>query len=74
MFFRDLLQPMHLLIILGIVLLLFGPGRLPEIGSGLGRSIREFKKAISGKNEEELEVDKSADQSADRPADQSAKK
>ncbi len=46
--FRGLFQPMHLLIILVIVLIIFGPGRLPEIGKGLGESIRGFKKAISG--------------------------
>ncbi len=44
--FEGLLQPMHLLVILAIVLLIFGPGKLPELGSGLGKSIREFKKAI----------------------------
>lgn len=45
--FEGLLQPLHLLLILFIVLIIFGPGKLPEIGSGLGRSIREFKKAMS---------------------------
>lgn len=35
----------ELLIILVIVLILFGPGKLPEIGKALGRGIREFKKA-----------------------------
>lgn len=51
--FEGLLQPMHLLVILGIVLIIFGPGKLPEIGAGLGRSIREFKKALSENNEPE---------------------
>ncbi len=46
--FRGLFQPMHLLIILVIVLIIFGPGKLPEIGKGLGESIKGFKKAISG--------------------------
>ncbi len=45
--FEGLFQPMHLLIILVIVLVIFGPGKLPELGSGLGKSIREFKKAMS---------------------------
>lgn len=49
--FRGLFQPMHLLIILAIVLIIFGPGRLPEIGKGLGQSIRGFKKAISGEDD-----------------------
>ncbi|MGB9713092.1 MAG: twin-arginine translocase TatA/TatE family subunit [Dissulfurimicrobium sp.] len=44
--FEGLFQPMHLLIILAIALLIFGPGKLPQLGEGLGKSIREFKKAI----------------------------
>jgi len=42
-----LFQPMHLIVIFAIVLLIFGPRKLPEIGKGLGESIRGFKKAIS---------------------------
>ncbi len=45
--FEGLFQPMHLLIILVIALVVFGPGKLPELGAGLGKSIREFKKALS---------------------------
>lgn len=44
---RGLFEPMHLIIILVIVLLIFGPSRLGEIGKGLGKSIRDFKKAVS---------------------------
>ncbi len=43
-----LLQPIHLFFILLIVLILFGPGKLPELGKGLGKGIREFKDAIRG--------------------------
>jgi sec-independent protein translocase protein TatA len=49
---RGLFQPMHLLLILFIVLIIFGPGKLPEIGAGIGKSIRSFKKALSSDNEE----------------------
>lgn len=45
--FEGLFQPMHLIVILAIVLVIFGPGKLPELGSSLGKSIREFKKAMS---------------------------
>ena len=38
----------ELLIILVIALVLFGPGKLPQIGSGLGKAIRDFKKGING--------------------------
>jgi sec-independent protein translocase protein TatA len=51
--FRGLFQPMHLLVILVIVLIIFGPGRLPEIGKGLGQSIRGFKKAMSEDEQED---------------------
>jgi sec-independent protein translocase protein TatA len=49
--FEGLFRPMHLLLILVIVLIIFGPGRLPEIGAGLGKSIKGFKKAMSEKDE-----------------------
>lgn len=49
--FEGLLQPMHLLVILVIVMIIFGPGKLPELGAGLGKSIREFKKAFSAVDE-----------------------
>jgi sec-independent protein translocase protein TatA len=42
----------ELIIILVIILIIFGAGKLPEIGSGIGRGIRNFKKATSGDLEE----------------------
>ena len=45
--FEGLFQPMHLLIILGLALLFFGPSKLPELGKEIGEGIRGFKKAIS---------------------------
>lgn len=45
--FRGLFQPMHLVIIIGIALIIFGPSRLPELGKGIGKGIRDFKKALS---------------------------
>jgi sec-independent protein translocase protein TatA len=66
--FEGLLQPMHLLLILVIALVVFGPKKLPEIGKGLGEAIRGFKKALDEgaseppkpsqitKNEEERKV------------------
>ncbi len=44
----------ELLIILSIVLVVFGAGKLPEIGSAFGKSIKNFKKASEGRDEIEL--------------------
>ncbi len=55
---RGLFQPLHLLLILVIVLIIFGPGKLPEIGEGLGKSIRGFKKAMSDKDDDKVETKK----------------
>jgi sec-independent protein translocase protein TatA len=43
----ELFSPMHLLVILVIALIVFGPGKLPELGSSLGKAIKEFKKMMS---------------------------
>jgi sec-independent protein translocase protein TatA len=43
---EGLFAPMHLLIIGGIALLVFGPSRLPELGRGLGQAIRSFKAGL----------------------------
>lgn len=44
----------EMIIILVIVLVVFGAGKLPEIGSAFGKSIRNFKKASDGKDEIEI--------------------
>ena len=43
---EGLFQPMHLLLIFGIALLVFGPKKLPELGKGIGEGIRGFKAAM----------------------------
>lgn len=48
---EGLFQPMHLIVILVIVIIIFGPGKLPELGEGLGKSIKAFKKAMNEKDE-----------------------
>ena len=47
----DLFQPMHLMIILAVGVLLFGPKKIPELGKGLGEGIRGFKDAIKSATE-----------------------
>jgi sec-independent protein translocase protein TatA len=51
----------ELIVILVIVLVVFGAGRLPEIGGALGKSIRNFKKASDGKDEIEITPKKDDD-------------
>ena len=41
----------ELFIVLGIVIVIFGARRLPELGSGLGKAIKNFKAGVSGKDE-----------------------
>jgi sec-independent protein translocase protein TatA len=45
------LTPAHLLLILIIALIVVGPGKLPEVGAAMGKTIREFQKASSGAQE-----------------------
>jgi sec-independent protein translocase protein TatA len=47
------LSPIHWLIVIVIVLLVFGPGRLAGVGKGLGEGIRQFKKGLNEDGEEE---------------------
>jgi sec-independent protein translocase protein TatA len=49
--FEGLLQPMHLLVLLGIGLIIFGPGKLGELGGQLGRGVREFRDTVNGATE-----------------------
>jgi sec-independent protein translocase protein TatA len=52
----------ELLVILVIVLIIFGAGKLPEIGEGLGRGIRSFRKAV--KTPDEIDITPPPEQSA----------
>jgi len=47
---EGLFQPMHLLVILFIVLLIFGPKKLGDLGKGLGEGIRNFKSSMNDKD------------------------
>ena len=65
---EGLFQPMHLLVIFGIALLVFGPKKLPELGKGIGEGIRGFKSAMKTEAEEPAAV------TASIPNDQSLSK
>jgi sec-independent protein translocase protein TatA len=43
----DILAPSHLLILLVIILIIFGPSKLGDVGGALGRAIRDFKGAMN---------------------------
>jgi len=63
--FEGLFQPLHLIILIAIALLVLGPKKLPELGKGLGESIRSFKQAITESKEEEI-----ANDGKDKPKDE----
>lgn len=42
----DIFSPMHILLIVGIALLIFGPSKFASLGKGLGEGIRNFKSAV----------------------------
>jgi len=46
------MHPWYLIILLAIILIIFGPGKLPELGGAIGRGIREFQKSSSQITEE----------------------
>jgi sec-independent protein translocase protein TatA len=54
--------PVEIIVVLFIVLLIFGPKRLPDLGRSLGHGMREFKDSVTGKDKDEL-----AERSADKP-------
>jgi sec-independent protein translocase protein TatA len=47
-------SPVEIIIILVIVLIIFGPKRLPDLGRSMGRGLREFKDSVTGKDNDEL--------------------
>ena len=62
------------LLILGIVLLFFGPRRLPELGNTLGKAIRNFKGALAADREEKLEAKPDAQTAPETVAETEAEK
>ena len=55
----------ELLIILIIALIIFGPGKLPQIGSGLGKAIRDFKKGVTSDDSDEDSKEEEPDKKDD---------
>jgi len=57
---EGLFQPTHLILVLAIALIVFGPGKLPDLGKALGESIRELKKALNEGSSTTKELSKPA--------------
>lgn len=62
------LQPLHLVVILIVALLIFGPSRLPELGKALGKTLREFQSATKEATQSlQEEVQKPAEPKKEEP-------
>ena len=57
----------ELLVILVIALVIFGPSKLPQIGSGLGKAIRDFKKGVTGDDPDESNKEAKKEDTKDLP-------
>jgi sec-independent protein translocase protein TatA len=58
--------PLEIVIVLIIVLVIFGPKRLPDLGKSLGRGMREFKDSVTGKDKERERLEAS-EEAAEKP-------
>ena len=59
--------PVEIIIVLVIVLLIFGPKRLPDLGRSLGSGMREFKESVTGKDKDD--PDEIPERGAETPAE-----
>jgi sec-independent protein translocase protein TatA len=64
--------PLEIIIILVIVLIVFGPKRLPDLGKSLGRGMREFKDSVTGKDSDDDEPRRLAQTEPAPPAEPAA--
>jgi sec-independent protein translocase protein TatA len=55
---EGLFQPLHILLIIGIALLLFGPSKFADLGKGLGEGIRNFRSSMKDPEEKPKETPK----------------
>ena len=70
--FAGLENPVHLLFLLLIVLLVFGPKRLPEMGRSLGHGMRHFRESLAGESKETPSAADTEATTSARPSDQPA--
>ncbi len=55
------LGPLELILILSVVLLIFGPSKLPSLAKSIGKSVVELKDGLSGKNQKEADTESSGE-------------
>jgi sec-independent protein translocase protein TatA len=63
----ELLTPTHLILVLVVALLVFGPRKLPELGKGLGEGLKGFKEGIMGKPEPTAKQDTAVSATKNEP-------
>ena len=63
--FGNTIGPWEIGLILLIALVVFGPKKLPELGKGLGRGMRDFKRAVTGDDEDERKAEDEAHKAAE---------
>ena len=63
--------PTELVIILVIILIIFGAGRLPEIGGALGKGIRAFKRGQSGEDDGEDQAEETSEKAEEKSKEKS---
>lgn len=64
----DLFAPTHLLVLLLVILIIFGPSKLGDVGGALGKGIRDFKRAINEPESISDPAAKAADRSGSKPS------
>ena len=65
------LGPFEMILIFAVLLLLFGAKRLPELASGMGKGIRDFKRSLNGLDEESIRASGTQPPTAGSPTDHS---
>jgi sec-independent protein translocase protein TatA len=58
--------PLEIIIVLVIVLIIFGPKRLPDLGRSMGRGMREFKDSVTGKSKDNDELEEGSSENVTR--------
>ncbi|HLG50439.1 MAG: twin-arginine translocase TatA/TatE family subunit [Chloroflexi bacterium] len=67
-----IVEPWHLVLILIIALVIFGPGKLGDVGGALGRGIREFKSSINAELDDDKKPAKSTETAASKETSEKA--